>query len=184
MNNEKTIKQLADELGVSKQAIQKRINNLPDNQQPIKVGGKYVLSQELVIKIRSFYANPSNADNQSKSTSANIGDNHNVSIDLVINDLKMDKKQLQSELSIKNNQIEKLQKLLDQQQILTLQANKKIEELELKNNESERQKKENDFSFKKDQEEKQEQKVEESSAKKNMTGVSEKKNLWARWFKK
>jgi len=33
---------------------------------------------------------------------------------------------------IKDQQIEKLQKLLDQQQILTLQANKKIEELELK----------------------------------------------------
>jgi len=173
MAEEKTIKQLADEIGVSKQAIQKRINNLPNNQQPTKVGGKYLLSDDLANKIKEFYTDSDNRDNQQKENTTNVGDNYNLSVDLIIDDLKMDKKQLQSELSIKNNQIEKLQKLLDQQQILTLQANKKIEELELKSNESESQKKENN-----------ERKEEEFSVEKNMEETTDKKNFWTRWFKK
>jgi len=184
MTNDKTIKQLADEIGVSKQAIQKRINNLPTNQQPTKVGGKYVVSKDLADKIKSFYNSTDNRDNPKKENVTYVGDNFKMSVDLIIDDLKMDKKQLQSELSIKNSQIEKLQKLLDQQQILTLQANKKIEELELKSNEKETQKKENDFSFTKDIEEKEEQKVEESSVDKNVSGTIDKKNFWTRWFKK
>jgi len=184
MNNEKTIKQLADELGVSKQAIQKRINNLPNNQQPTKVGGKYLLSKDLVEKIKSFYSGFDNYDNQQKEKNDNVGDNCNVSAALIIDDLKMDKKHLQSELTIKNNQIEKLQKLLDQQQILTLQANKKIEELELKSNEGESQKKENSFAFSEEQEENQEMNKEDSSIEKNVSGTFEKKKFWTHWFKK
>lgn len=153
MASEKTIKQLADELGVSKQAIQKRINNLPNNQQPSKVGGKYVLSEDLVAKIKSFYIGFDNCDNQQEENTDNVGDNYNMSVNVIINDLKMDKEYLQSELSIRNTQIEKLQKLLDQQQILTLQANKKIEELELKNESDEKIKSENDHTEEKKQDE-------------------------------
>jgi len=54
----------------------------------------------------------------------------------------------------------------------------------LKSNERETQKNENDFSFRKDGEEKEEQKVEESSVDKNVRGTSDRKSLWARWFKK
>jgi len=94
MTNDKTIKQLADEIGVSKQAIQKRINNLPTNQQPTKVGGKYVVSKDLADKIKSFYNSTDNRDNPKKENVAYVGDNFKMSVDLIIDDLKMDKKQI------------------------------------------------------------------------------------------
>lgn len=159
MANEKTIKQLADEIGVSKQAIQKRINNLPDNQQPTLVGGKYIISEELAYKIRDFYLN-SKKDNQPDTRNDNIGDNYKINLDSIIKDLKKDKKNLSVELFEKNKQIEKLKKLLDQQQVLTLQANKKIEALELKVEASD------------DQEPPLKESIQD-----------EKKSFWARWFR-
>jgi len=48
----------------------------------------------------------------------------------VVEDLKLDKIELFNSMKMKDKQIETLQKLLDQQQQLTLQANIKIKELE------------------------------------------------------
>jgi len=123
-----TIKELADELGVSKQAIQKRINNLPTNQQPEKVGGRYVLDKDVVATIRSHYngEGPVTEDNQ-QPTEKDVVDNTLVA---VVEDLKLDKIELFNSMKMKDKQIETLQKLLDQQQQLTLQANIKIKELE------------------------------------------------------
>lgn len=123
-----TIKELADELGVSKQAIQKRINNLPTNQQPTKVGGRYILSKEVVNTISKQYAgNNVDMEVNQQSTEDYVGDNP---LSEVVADLKLDKIELFSSMKMKDKQIETLQKLLDQQQQLTLQANIKIKELE------------------------------------------------------
>ena len=43
----KTIKELADEWGISKQAVLKRIQKLPSNKKPQKVNGKYLISLEI-----------------------------------------------------------------------------------------------------------------------------------------
>lgn len=129
---EKTIKQLADELGVSKQAIQKRLKKLPDNQQPTKVNGTYLLNDSVVSTIRKAYLKGKEGDNLSTNqqpTSDNVGDN--LIFKEVIADLKNDKINLFDSIKEKDDQIKQLQKLLDQQQVLTLQANKKIEQLEL-----------------------------------------------------
>jgi len=125
----KTIKELADELGVSKQAIQKRINNLPTNQQPTMVGGRYLLNEELVEIIRSQYKEDENGrvEFSQQPTTANVVDNVLAE---VVEDLKKDKIELFDSMKEKDKQIDRLQKLLDQQQVLTLQANKKIAELE------------------------------------------------------
>jgi len=189
MNNEKTIKQLADELGVSKQTIQKIIEKISDENKPSKLGNRYLLSLEnqnyirnkLGIKVDDF------SDISDKlSDKSNISDNDSSNLDKKSDNLDINEylNVVLAQLDTKDKQIDKLQKLLDQQQILTLQANKKIEELELKSNERETQKKENDFSFTKDGEEKEEQKVEEPSGDKNVRGTTDKKSFWARWFKK
>jgi len=165
MNNEKTIKQLADELGFEKHIIKYQVKKLSGEYLDNRAGIIYIKSQGISIIKRNLGKEqtgekPDNSSDKSEKDS------------LVTYLLK--------EVEEKNNQIkdfqkllENQQKLLDQQQILTLQANKKIEELELKSNESESVKKEN-----------QERKEEESSVEKNVLGTTDKKNFWTRWFKK
>ncbi|MGM0117394.1 DUF536 domain-containing protein [Enterococcus sp. AZ189] len=137
MENQKTIKQLADELGVSKQAVWQKIKRDTSTdlrQLMIKKGNTVYVSIEGQNIIKSMFHTVPNNERQ------HVDDNKNVDVDdsvdeiiflrELINDLQDEKKELY--------------KLLDQQQILTLQANKKIEELELKNESDEKIKSEND----------------------------------------
>jgi len=122
----KTIKELADELEYSKQTIQKIIEGFPDSNKPKKKGNRYVLStkdqkrikQILGIDISPTIANKLNSD----SDNTDIGtDNSNKNKYIGY---------LLSENDLKNRRIETLEKLLDQQQQLTLQSNKQIESLQ------------------------------------------------------
>lgn len=143
MNNEKTIKQLADELGVSKQAIRKHIDKLPPTLLVTKKGTTIFLSSEVVTYIRGQVKSKnstldkkvtSNVDsNFEEVTSNNREVTGNYERGFFEKQLVAKDKQIEE----KDNQIKALHKLLDQQQILTLQANKKIEELELRNDETE-----------------------------------------------
>jgi len=153
----KTIKELADELGVSKQAIQKRINNLPTKQQPTKVGGKFVLDETVSDLIRSYYTENEEKHYLNDNYGTNVVDNL---LSDVVDSLKADKVELFGAMKAKDIQIEKLQKLLDQQQVLTLQANKKIAELETTL--------ENPQQVKNDETEEQ---------------APKKENFWAKWFR-
>lgn len=179
MNNDKTIKQLADELGVSKQTVQYHYKSLPAKGSKTNDKGVIVLNsfgikwltEKIKVK-KSFFVDKELAKESTNNSLAHES--------FFIDQLKEKDKQI---MKLIENQ-ERLEKLLDQQQILTLQANKKIEELELKSNEGESQKKENEFSFSEEQEENQEMKKEDSSIEKNVPGTSDKKNFWARWFKK
>jgi len=192
MNNEKTIKQLADELGVSKQTIQKIIEKLSLELKPKKIGNKYRLTAENEQYIKNILGfktdTESNISDKESNKTNNFDNRTNKTNTETDKSNKLDMSEyldlLFKQLDTKDQQIEKLQKLLDQQQILTLQANKKIEELELKSNESENQKKENEFSFSEEREENRERKKEESSVEKNVSGTTDKKNFWTRWFKK
>jgi len=122
----KTIKELADELEYSKQTIQKIIEGFPDSNKPKKKGNRYVLStkdqkrikQILGIDISPTVTNKLNND----SNNTDIGtDNSNKNEYIGY---------LLSENDLKNRRIETLEKLLDQQQQLTLQSNKQIESLQ------------------------------------------------------
>ena len=115
-----TIKELADELGYSKQRIQQIIDKLPTNKRPLKQGNRFIITQSNAEDIKFLLGVPS--DKQTTNERQNTSDD----IDLLV-------KQLES----KDEQIKMLHKLLDQQQQLTLQANKKIEQLELSLNENE-----------------------------------------------
>jgi len=132
MNNEKTIKQLADDLGVSKQTVQYHYKFLPTKGSNTNDKGVIVLNSfgiqwlsDRISKKKSSFVGKETTE----ETTKNISSYEAVFMD----QLKEKDKQI---MKLIENQ-EKLQKLLDQQQILTLQANKKIEELELKNEETE-----------------------------------------------
>ena len=78
-----SVKQLSEELGISKQAVHKRIEQLPDRFQPKKVDGVYELTAETADAIRK---------NKKTSTSVNqikvdAGDEVDA-LKMQINDLK------------------------------------------------------------------------------------------------
>lgn len=146
----KTIKQIAEEMGISKQALLKKINNLPSDRQPEKVGGRYIIDHELEMQLKdnntklngSFdnfqkltknqihdktdnqpTTNQQATDNQS-TTNQQPTDNHIIDI------LKDQIQYLQKQLDSKDDQIFKIQKLLENQQILTLKSNERLKQLE------------------------------------------------------
>ncbi|MEB7868987.1 DUF536 domain-containing protein [Enterococcus faecium] len=113
---DKTIKELAEELGISKQAIRKHFDKLPTKLTPKLIDGKYVISTKAQEFIR-------NSINQTNEVDAEV----DSSVDSVlVKELKEKNKQIEHLQNI----IETQQKLLDQQQQLTLQANQQIEKLQ------------------------------------------------------
>lgn len=136
-----TIKELADELGITKQAVRRYFEQLPTELVPTKKSGSYQIS----LKAQSFIRDKVNR------VDTNVGsqlDTNKIDVDTKLDsdvDTRVDS-QSDSELAKfqkefiqdKNEQIEslkeqvsKLHTLLDQQQQLTLQSNKQIEKLQL-----------------------------------------------------
>ena len=111
-----SVKKLSEELGISKQAVHKRIEQLPDRFQPKKVDGIYELTAETADAIRK---------NKKASTTVNQPPVDAVdALKMQINELKEEKKRLYG-------QLDQFQLLLDQQQQLTLQSNQQIQQLQL-----------------------------------------------------
>ena len=111
-----SVKELSEELGISRQAIHKRIEQLPARFQPKKVDGVYELTAEIADAIRVF---------KKSSTTVNQPAIDEVdALKMQINELKEDKKRLYG-------QLDQFQILLDQQQKLTLQSNQQIQQLQL-----------------------------------------------------
>lgn len=125
----KTIKQIADELGVSKTAVRKKIENLGLQSSLRKNGNQFAIdeTQERLIK-QAFSSNQTETKNANQSQTAN----HEVS-DLV-SVLETSINVLKAELEAKDRQIEKLQMLLDQEQqlhALTAQQRKALPDPEV-----------------------------------------------------
>ena len=135
-----TIKELADELGVSKQAIRKHLEKLPPTLSVTKKENAIYLDTAVTAFVRSKVTrvtgnltsnvtgnkfNEKEADNNLKRDEKNA---NNYEIEKILNEqLKIKDKQLAE----KDKQIQTMQKLLDQQQQLSLQSNKQIEKLQL-----------------------------------------------------
>ncbi|MFS7391309.1 DUF536 domain-containing protein [Carnobacterium maltaromaticum] len=118
-----SIKELSEELGISRQAIYKRINQLPISSQPKKIDGVYKLTAPIIDLIRNF---------EDVTTDLTTDDNPMVvMMETRINELKEVQKKLYDQLDQKDKQLHQFQTLLDQQQRLTLQTNKQIEQLQL-----------------------------------------------------
>lgn len=114
-----SVKKLSEELGISKQAVHKRIEQLPVCFQPKKVDGVYELTAETADAIRK---------NKKASTTVN-----QLPVDAVVevDALKMQINELKEEKKRLYGQLDQFQLLLDQQQQLTLQSNQQIQQLQL-----------------------------------------------------
>ena len=137
--NLKTIKELADELSVTKQNIQYHYQRLPKELQLKSSNGSNLINSEaekiILGKVES--GSKSNAKDQQISSKENLEDEKldNPFINRLIKEveyLKIDKDKIIStkdqQISSKDQQIEKLTNMLDQQQRLALQDKKLLEE--------------------------------------------------------
>lgn len=134
----KTILELSKEIGVSKTAISKLLT--PENRKLYvsKKGNRLLINDEGVNLIRAHFngntANQSvnnenfansNANNENK-TANSVGDLNQELVDALRAELAEKNRQL----AVKDEQINTVHTLLDQQQKLTLQANQQISKLE------------------------------------------------------
>ena len=126
--SKKTIKELAEEIGVSKTAISKKVTETQKKKWFTKIGNQFVISEEGQKVIKSmFISDKKNQSQTDKQTS--FRNNENQVYDSYF---------YQEQLLAKDKQIDMLQKLLkeqqnllDQQQRLTLQTNKQLEQLQI-----------------------------------------------------
>ena len=137
--NLKTIKELADELSVTKQNIQYHYQRLPKELQLKSSNGSNLINSkaEKIILGKVESSSKSNTKDQQISSKENFEDEKldNPFINRLIKEveyLKIDKDKIIStkdqQISSKDQQIEKLTNLLDQQQRLALQDKKLLEE--------------------------------------------------------
>ncbi|MBP8751086.1 MAG: DNA-binding protein [Trichococcus flocculiformis] len=137
--NLKTIKELADELNVTKQNIQYHYQRLPKELQLKSSNGSNLINSkaEKIILGKVESGSKSNTKDQQISSKENFEDEKldNPFINRLIKEveyLKIDKDKIIStkdqQISSKDQQIEKLTNLLDQQQRLALQDKKLLEE--------------------------------------------------------
>ena len=142
----KTIKQLANELGVSKQAIQYHYNKLPAKDQKKDSRGYNIVnpSAEKQIRIRVtnyqqtidksniiFTTKGTPNKNQTDTKESTQTDKEESDVVALLKAQLSDlKEQRDKELTTKDQQIEHLGKLLDQSQQLQLIAEQKIRQLE------------------------------------------------------
>lgn len=144
--NLKTIKELADELSVTKQNIQYHYQRLPKELQLKSSNGSNLINSkaEKIILGKVESSSKSNTKDQQISSKENFEDEKldNPFINRLIKEveyLKIDKDKIIStkdqQISSKDQQIEKLTNLLDQQQRLALQDKKLLEEYKSEINE-------------------------------------------------
>ena len=137
----KTIKQIADELGVSKTAVRKKIENLGLQSGLQKNGNQFAITEEQENLIKSAFLGKEDVETETKSQTETEtkSQTETETVSALVS-------MLQRELEIKNEQIRELnarlaesQKLLDQQQQLNAvsvsQNQNKVLELEAKTEE-------------------------------------------------
>ena len=122
-----TVSELAEELGISRQAVHKKINQLPTELTPKKVDGAYQLTHEIANFIRDSGKIPATVNQPVNQLINGEVD----ALKMMIKELQEEKEKIYGQLEKKDIQVDHLQKLIDQQQQLTLQANRQNERLQL-----------------------------------------------------
>lgn len=123
----KTIKQIADELGVSKTAVRKKIENLGLRSSLHKNGNQFLVDENAEKLLKQSFSH-SETESKSKTDSETSSQTENGQVSILIS-------MLQAELDAKNEQIAHLQKLLDQEQQLRMVTEQKMLALEDKKEE-------------------------------------------------
>ena len=124
----KTVKNLADELKVSRQYIHKVINLLPEDCQPTKIDNKYIITDEVEKNIKGYMKK----DHTSSSTRKprKLDDEVYSLQQERIADLKEQNSFYEEQIKALQKQLENSQRLVDQEQQLHLSDQKRIEKLE------------------------------------------------------
>lgn len=117
MEQGKTIRQIADELGVSKTAIRKKLTKEMKTKFLKTIGNTIYISEQGQNIIKSLF-------NQTNKNQVSVTSSQTVST--LISILQKELLEKNEQLSAKDKQISELQKLLDQQQQLQLQQQKAI----------------------------------------------------------
>jgi len=130
----KTVKEIADELGVSRQYIQKIISELPATKKPTKVKHSYSIDNEIELYIKGIVGKTDNQIDNSKTTDADkateeLSKKYEQSLLESITNLR-------KQIDQRDKQLCDMQKLLDQSQQLQLMAENKIKQLENKDDKS------------------------------------------------
>ncbi|WP_205470284.1 DNA-binding protein [Lactococcus lactis] len=147
-DNLKTIKELADELGVSKTAINKKVTDRERKLWFSKIGNKFVINEDGQKSIKRMFervtenleSQTENLEQKPNSQTENFRNNNenNADIKYILDIIEYQKEQIKDLQSTKDEQFKQLsnmQNLLDQQQRLALQDKKVLEEYKSEINE-------------------------------------------------
>ena len=145
-DNLKTIKELADELGVSKTAINKKVTDRERKLWFSKIGNKFVINEDGQKSIKRMFegltenqeSQTENLEQKQNSQTENFRNNNesNADIKYILDIIEYQKEQIKDLQNTKDEQFKQLsnmQNLLDQQQRLALQDKKLLEEYKSEN---------------------------------------------------
>lgn len=129
---DKTVKEVAEMLGVTKQTVQYHLKSLPTNYTTksdkniiyIKPLGQKALSDK-IYKRKQFSVDKETVKTDKEPTKETVGNDKEIA------HYKEQIKEKDQQISQLLESQKQLQKLIENQQVLTLQANQKIEKLEL-----------------------------------------------------
>ena len=124
----KTIKELADELGVSKSYVDKIIRILKLHTKLDKVGNKYVISKKQEKSIITRIENSKSTTETHTESTTQSHTKVDAEVDFLKEEIAYLKSNHEKQLTNKDKQIKTLSNLLDQQQRLALQDKKLLEE--------------------------------------------------------
>lgn len=140
-DNLKTIKELADELGVSKTAINKKVTDRERKLWFSKIGNKFVINEDGQKSIKRMFegltenheSKTENLEQKPNSQTENFRNNNenNADIKYILDIIEYQKEQIKDLQNTKDEQFKQLsnmQNLLDQQQRLALQDKKLLDE--------------------------------------------------------
>lgn len=126
----KTIKQLADELNVSKQAIQYHYNKLSDKDKQKDDKGRNVITTSVEQVLRAKLSDKEN-DKYKQNYEQTIDKEQQDILQEQVQILQHDKESLYVQLESKDNQIDELYKLLDQSQQLQASLQEQLKNKQL-----------------------------------------------------
>lgn len=135
--NLKTIKELADELGLAKQTVQYHLKFLPTENRQKNNSGSIVLNleeQKFIKKRLTKIKKVQPTENRQKTDRKSTKKNEELSVNsLLLEQIKDLKNNRDKQLENKDKQLLQMQNLLDQQQRLALQDKKLLEEYKAEN---------------------------------------------------
>jgi DNA-binding transcriptional regulator GbsR (MarR family) len=140
----KTIKELANELGISKQAVSKKLtaNFRANHVTTVTTNGRQqlVIDDDGVSALKSQHIANHNQPPTANQPTTNVVDNNVNLVDELKNRILAQENELSQknkQILAKDTQLENMQRLLDQSQQLQLMAENKLKKLEAPHNDTE-----------------------------------------------